>query len=99
MECSKEDIMKMIKGKKKFFLKCFWVSAILFILSTLILISGSEAWANMAYNFYGIEKQNYTLIAGLLMGFWKILIIQFTLVPFIALFLAEKCMEKKEACE
>lgn len=99
MECNMENVIKMVRGKKKFFLKSFLVSLVIFILSVVIVMTGYENWAQWAEKFYGISKDHYILSVVLLLGFWKILIIQFTLVPFIALFFAEKCLKAKEGQE
>lgn len=95
MECNSENAIKMVSWKKKFFLKTFLISFILFVLSVVIVYFGHEKWATMAEGVYGLDSHGYSLALTLLMGGWKILIIQFTLVPFLALACIEKCLKKK----
>lgn len=100
MECTKENKIKMLKCKKKFFLKSFVISLVLLILSAFACITFHESCAGMAEKMYGIAPHYYSLMVGMLFGLWKILIIQFTLVPFIALACmqkhVEKCAEKNQ---
>ena len=91
MEHSAEHCMKILKFKKIFFLKSFVISFLLYLISVIILVTGHEPIAQMVENVYGLSAQHFMKTAVILMGFWKILIIQFTLVPFIVLALMEKC--------
>ena len=96
MNCSKEDVIKMVSGKKKFFLKYFWVSFALYLFSALFIIFGHEMVSEMVHHVWKLDAEHYRLVAVLLMGMWKILIIQFALIPFITLFLADKALKAGE---
>ncbi|GBF23528.1 hypothetical protein tpqmel_0932 [Candidatus Gastranaerophilus sp. (ex Termes propinquus)] len=93
------DKLKMIEGKKKFFLTSFLTSFIFYLLSAALVLPFRETFASMAETVWGLDSEQWTLAFVLLMGLWKILIIQFTLVPFIALFAAEKYLKSKEPIE
>jgi len=96
MECTltKEQKVKKIKCKKMFFLKAFIISLILLVASAFICIAFHEPIMGMVTKLYGIEPHYYSLMVGLLLGMWKILIIQFTLVPFLVLLCVQKHIEK-----
>jgi hypothetical protein len=89
-EFSQKTMVKMFAIKKNFFLAAFLISAGIFILSAIIVMIGVESFASLAMQVWGLNVEFYLPIAILLMGLWKILIIQFTLIPFLALWVIEK---------
>jgi len=95
MECDMEKGAKILHFKKKFFLKTFVISFVLFLFSTAVLYFFHDGIAEMVKTIYRLDQHNYALALALLMGSWKILIIQFTLVPFLALSCMERCCKKK----
>ncbi len=95
MEPSKENMFKILYGKK-FFLKSFLISVVFYIFSAIIILFGHQTFVQFAHTVFGLNDNYYTLVLVLFMGMWKILIIQLTLVPFIALYFLEKCMGKEE---
>lgn len=88
--------MEKISHKKKFFIKSFIVSLVLLIIFWLIGMFAYEFFANTAYKMYGIDADDYAKNYTLIMCLWKILIIQFTLVPAIAMCMLEKQMKKED---
>lgn len=88
--------LEKINLKKKFFIKSFLVSIVLLIIICLIATFGYNFMADIAENLYGIDFDDYAEVFVLVFGLWKILIIQFTLVPAIALCMLEKCVKKDE---
>lgn|GEM_PF-1420318 len=93
MECSMENkefhLMK-IKFMKKFFLKSFLVGLLVLILGYVFASLLFHSYAVMLASMYGLSKTDYAFIFVLLFGIWKILIIQFALVPYIVMVLIEK---------
>ena len=48
----------------------------------------------MAERLYGLSKNDYAKIFNAVFGIWKILVIQFTLIPAIAMGMIEKHIKK-----
>lgn len=88
--------LEKIRHKKMFFVKSFIVSVILMILVCIIASMLFNVMANLNYRFYGLDVDDYALIFAAVFGIWKILILQFTLVPAIALMCTEKYIKKHE---
>ncbi len=96
MDCNrKEHVLAKIHFKKKFFCKMFLISLILFIISALIVFCNMDCCATMAQKYYGLQPDDYSCVTAMLFGAWKILIIQFTLVPFLATYFMEKHVKDK----
>jgi len=87
---NKEFHLMKIKCMKKFFLKSFLVSLVVLILSYVLASLLYNNYALMIASMYGLVTTDYAFIFVLLFGIWKILIIQFTLVPYIVMVLIEK---------
>lgn len=89
-----EHHLEKIRNKKKFFFKSFIISLILVILCCVIGWFTFNFFAGMAENMYGVDADDYAKGYILMMGIWKILIVQFTLVPAIAMWMLEKHLKK-----
>ena len=76
---------------QKFFLTSFVVSFILLLFSGLVYMAFNEQIANMAAQMFNIDADEYIELYLLLMGIWKILIFQFTLIPAVAIWSMKKC--------
>jgi len=87
--------LKKVKGMKIFFLKSFVISIILLIISCTIVMLGYNRITVLAEKLYGVAPHDYSLIFGIVVGMWKVLIVQFTLVPFIALAMIEHHLRGK----
>lgn len=87
--------LEKIKHKKHFFIKSFVISLVLLILLCLIATLSFDFLANMAEKMYGIDFDDYAKIFMTAFAIWKILIIQFTLVPAIAMSMIEKHIKEK----
>ncbi len=90
----------MSHGKHKakhmmhFFLKSFLISLVLIIIAC-ICNAFTFGWQSaFAENLYGLDADEYAGVLMIVMGIWKILIVQFTLVPAIAAFFVAKHIEK-----
>lgn len=77
---------------KIFFLKCFIVSALFFVFSALLLFFGYDFFAAYTSKLYHINAEQYTGVLIYSLAFWKILIIQFTFIPWLVL----HCMDCKK---
>ncbi len=86
----KHDKLEKLKHMKVYFLISFGVSFILLLISTLLCMVFQDAQIQFAAKFFGMESDDYGQIVIFLLGFWKILIVQFTLIPALALMIIEK---------
>lgn len=89
-----EHHLKKVHYKKWFFIKSFIISLIILILSCLICTKCFDNMASMAEKLYGLSKNDYAKIFNAVFGIWKILVIQFTLIPAIAMCMIEKHIKK-----
>ena len=87
------------KYMKHFFVKSFLISLVLLILVCICSAFTFDWQAAPAARPYGMDSDDYAQILALTMGIWKILIVQFTLVPAIAAFFIAKHIEKHHADE
>lgn len=87
---NKEEKIEKIKHMKYYFLISFFVSFVLLLVSTLMCIVFFDTQVVMVDKFFGLDAEDYSYIIVFLLGFWKILIFQFTLIPALALWIVEK---------
>lgn len=87
--------LEKIKHKKHFFVKSFVVSLVLLIILCLIATLCFDYMAQMAERLYGLEADDYAKIFVNAFAIWKILIIQFALVPAIVMHMIEKHVKEK----
>ena len=79
---------------KNFFVKSFAISLILLIIACICNAFTFEWQAMLAERLYGLDSDDYAQILALVMGIWKILIVQFAFIPAIASFFVAKHIEK-----
>lgn len=101
-----EEIEKFVDVAKKqklelmqvFFFKSFIISFIFLLIGTVLCIAMHDvqiAFVNKYFPLDDVKDFNYLVI--LLLGIWKILIFQFTLIPALVIWLMRKCC--KCGCE
>lgn len=83
-----------VKFFKHFFVKSFWISFILLIVAAIVSALTFDMQAALAERLYGMDSEEYAKILCMAMSIWKILVIQFTLIPAIATFFIAKHIEK-----
>lgn len=91
--------LRKIQYKKQFFIKSFIVSVVLMIIVTIISIMGNNFFSGLAERFYNIDQDEYSNIVVSACALWKLLIIQFTLVPAIAMSMLEKRVKADEVMD
>lgn len=94
-----EHHLEKIRHKKMFFVKSFIISLILMIVVCILATLLFNFMANMNYKYYGVDIEDYGKIFVNVFAIWKILILQFTLVPAIAMMFLEKHAKKQEMYE
>ena len=91
-----EHHVRKIHNKKLFFIKSFIISVVLLIISYIAGIIGFDFFAGMADKYYNVDTEDYAKILVNACCIWKLLIIQFTLVPAIALGMLERHVKQEE---
>ena len=76
---------------QSFFVKSFWLNFFLIIFSTIICFAMHNWQVTFLNNFIEIDSETFTFIILLALTFWKILIIQFTLVPALVIWIIRHC--------
>lgn len=88
IEEKKEKLLFM----QRFFAKSFWLSFFFLLLATVLCIVMHDtqvAFVNKYFPLDDIRDFNYLVI--LLLGMWKILIFQFTLIPALVIWCMRHC--------
>jgi len=88
-----ENCLEKVRCKRQFFWKFFLVSFVIFIFSYL-LVSAMQGCCYMSK--FGMNPWFYQKILINAFAIWKILVIQFTLIPTIVLLWIEKDLEKQQ---
>lgn len=91
-----EHHLKKIHYKKCFLVKSFIISLVVLILVCVLSTIFYDKMAGMAERLYGITSDDYAEVFTLVFGIWKILVLQFTLIPAIAMCMLEKHIKKQE---
>jgi hypothetical protein len=85
---------------QKFFVKSFVVSFIILILASVLCIAMHDAQVAIVNKYFpldDIKDLNYLIL--LTFGIWKVLIIQFTLVPALVISCMRHCCKCNSECE
>lgn len=88
--------IETVRIYKNFFIKSFIVSIVIFILASIISSLDFNFCARILERFYEIESDDFGQAFVMLFGIWKLLIIQFTLIPAIVLYWIEKEICRKK---
>lgn len=95
-----EKHLTKVRHAKQFFIKCFWISLIIMLVVWLFGTLVFNMLADLNFSIYGLEQDDYAIVFIMGMCLWKLLIIQFTLVPYIAArFLEKHIKNEKENCK
>lgn len=87
----KKEKKEKLLFMERFFLKSFLISFVLLLFSTWMCIVMQDFQADFVEKFFAMPPHVYGKIVVELLGLWKILIIQFTFVPFLALWCIRHC--------
>ena len=87
---NKEEKLEKLNHMKNYFFTSFWISFVLLLIASMMCMVFSDFYAGIASKFFNMEADDYSKVVLLLLGLWKILIIQFTLIPGIALCIISK---------
>lgn len=87
---NKEEKLEKLNHMKSYFFASFWISVVLLLISTMICMVFNDFQMEFVSKFFAIDEEEYSQIVIFLLGLWKILIVQFTLIPGIALWIIGK---------
>lgn len=86
-----EEKREKVAHLHKYFVKSFWLSFLFLILATWLCIAMHNVQVAFINKYFPMPVEEYNEIVVFLLGFWKILIFQFTLIPALVLW----CMKKR----
>lgn len=93
-----EEKKDRILVAQKYFVKSFWLSFILLILASLLCMVFRDTQIAMMEKYFQVGAKEWGWLVTLVLGIWKVLIIQFTLVPALVLTCMKRCC-CKNVCE
>jgi hypothetical protein len=76
---------------QKFFLKSFLLSFILLIIASFLCVAMRDTQMEIIQKLFHTGPEVWSLVVLLSISIWKILIIQFTLVPGLVIWGMRKC--------
>ncbi|MFA7657818.1 MAG: DUF6868 family protein [Candidatus Gastranaerophilaceae bacterium] len=86
-----EEKKEKMEFLQRFFAKSFLVSFVILLIASLLCILMHDAQMAMVNKYFPIEAEDFNYLVMLTMGIWKILIIQFTLVPALVIWCMRHC--------
>lgn len=87
-----EEKKAKLEFLQKFFFKSFVVSFIFLLLGTFLCIAMHDVQLAFVNKYFPLDNpRDYNYLVILLLGVWKILIFQFTLVPALVIWCMRKC--------
>lgn len=90
-----EEKKAKIAHMHKYFSNSFWLSFIFLLIASYLCIVMHNTQLAFVNKYFPISVENFNLIVLLVLGIWKILIFQFTLIPALVLWGMKKCCEHK----
>ena len=93
-KCDKVEKCEKIKHMKNYFFISFGISFIFLLFSTMMCVFFYDSQVHFVERFFGMDGEDYGQLVVFLLGVWKILIVQFTLIPAIVFAIIEKNMQK-----
>ncbi|MDD3435903.1 MAG: hypothetical protein PHC64_02000 [Candidatus Gastranaerophilales bacterium] len=93
-----EEKKQKLEWLQTFFVKSFWLSVILLIFSSLLCAIMHDAQLAAVKTMFNIDEETFNWLIVLMLGIWKILIVQFTLIPALVLWCMRHCCKCKCEC-
>jgi hypothetical protein len=78
---------------QSFFLRSFVISFIFLLLSTFLCMFMHDFQVMYVGRYFDLSAEDFNEIVVFLLGLWKILIIQFTLIPAIVIWGIRRCIK------
>lgn len=92
-----EEKKEKVAHMHKYFSNSFWLSFILLLISWFLCVTFRNSYILMIEKYFPqLGAKDWDYLVMLLLGIWKILIIQFTLIPALVLWGMKKCCCKSK---
>jgi hypothetical protein len=77
---------------QRFFAKSFWLSFVFLLIATALCIFMHDSQVAFVTKYFPLDDvRDYNYLVILILGIWKILIFQFTLVPALVIWCMRHC--------
>lgn len=86
-----EDKKEKIEFLQMFFLKSFVISFVLLLIATFLCIGMHDFQMAFVNKYFPMSIEDYNYLVILILGIWKVLIIQFNLIPALAIWCMRHC--------
>lgn len=90
-----EEKKAKIEFLQAFFAKSFWVSFILLLIASAMCYFMHDFQLYIVQKWFSLDEKTLNWITVLVFGIWKVLIIQFTLIPALVIWCMRKCCKCK----
>jgi len=74
-----------------FFVKSFCLSFVFLLIASLACILMQDFQLAIVHKYFPIDIKDYNYIVLLTFGIWKVIIIQFTLIPALVIWCMRRC--------
>lgn len=88
---NKDDKMEKLHILQKFFFGSFIISYVFIIFSSLMCLLLNDFQLHISEKFFQMDSEDFNFVLFLSFALWKIIIIQFTLIPGVAVWCIRKC--------
>ena len=86
-----EEKTEKIEFLQAFFAKSFWLSFVLLLVATMLCMVMHDTQLAFVQKYFQMEAKDYNYLVVLILGIWKVLIFQFTLIPALVIWCMRKC--------
>lgn len=86
-----ENKKEKLEFMQAFFAKSFFISFGFLLLATLMCMVMHDFQLAFVQKYFRMEAEDFNYLVVLILGLWKILIFQFTLVPALVIWCMRKC--------
>lgn len=88
------NCLEKVTCARRFFVKYFVVSLLMLWVLSLLSLYISDWQYDFVSKLFDISLRDYNMGLFLFIAFWKLCVIQFALIPAVALWWLEKCLKK-----
>lgn len=86
-----EEKKAIVEAYQKFFFLSFIISFVLLLIATVMCIAMQDVQLAFVNKYFPMDLKDYNYLVVLTLGIWKMLIVQFTLIPAIAIWCMRQC--------
>lgn len=90
-----EEKKEKIEFLQAYFVKSFWLSFVLLLFACFMCILMHNMQLEFVQKMFNMDEKTLNWIIVLTLGIWKVLIIQFTLIPALVIWCMRKCCKCK----